>query len=126
MAKSAVANPPARPETTEAEIDQLLHPGRFYDRPSDVAADALLTIEERRAILSSWASDACAVEAAPELRINTAGKVVRWDEIMDALRMLDRGDAAKSSRLYARTPWRLRRWRTRASGESNQGSPAAL
>ena len=34
----------------------------------------------------------CAIEAAPDLRINNAGKVVRWDEIMDALRMLDRHD----------------------------------
>lgn len=38
MAKSAVATiGPARPETTEADLDQLLHPSRFYNRPSDVA-----------------------------------------------------------------------------------------
>ncbi|MGE5165866.1 MAG: hypothetical protein ACM3IH_17825 [Sphingobacteriales bacterium] len=43
-----------------------------------------------RAILASWASDACALEAAPELRINASGSVVRWDDIMDALRILDR------------------------------------
>lgn len=28
--------------------------------------------------------------AAPELRVNTAGSAVRWDDIMDALRSLDR------------------------------------
>jgi hypothetical protein len=108
------------------DLDALLHPAQAFAHPIDVVRDNDLTLNEKRAILASWASDACAVEAAPELRVNTAGKVVHWDEIMDALRMLDRGDAAKSSRLYARTPWRLRRWRTRASGESNQGSPAAL
>ena len=58
---------------SDAEIDQLLHPSRFYERPADVVVDDLLTVDERRAILSSWASDACAV-----------------DEIMDALVQLER------------------------------------
>jgi hypothetical protein len=103
MAKSAVANPPARPETTEAEIDQLLHPGRFYDRPSDVAADALLTIEERRAILSSWASDACAVHSTPALRqAPFAAEPVTFDEIMDALLSLDRQGQPGSGRSIER------------------------
>jgi hypothetical protein len=52
----------------DAEVDQLLHPARHYARPKDVVADELLTIDERRAILSSWASDACAVESNPPLR----------------------------------------------------------
>src|SRR5512144_2985573 len=80
------------------DLDALLHPAKAFAHPIDVVRDNDLTLNEKRAILASWASDACAVEAAPELRISTAGKVVRWDEIMDALRMLDRGDAAKSSR----------------------------
>ena len=56
-----------------------------------------LTLNEKRAILASWASDACAVEAAPELRSITSGNMVRWDGIMDALKALDeeRGYAAK-------------------------------
>jgi hypothetical protein len=41
----------------EPEIDQLLHPSRFYARPTDVVVDQLLTVDERRAILSSWAYD---------------------------------------------------------------------
>jgi hypothetical protein len=52
----------------DPEINQLLHPSRFYARPTDVVADQLLTVDERRAILSSWASDACAVESNPALR----------------------------------------------------------
>jgi hypothetical protein len=60
----------------------------------DVVRDADLTLNEKRAILASWASDACAVEAAPDLRANASGSAARWDEIMDALRILD-GEAEK-------------------------------
>ena len=75
----------------DPEINQLLHPSRFYPRPSDVVADQLLTVDERRAILSSWASDACAVESNPALRQPPQAKTpVTFDEIMDALLQLDR------------------------------------
>ena len=56
----------------------------------EVVHDPDLTLNEKRAILSSWASDACALEAAPELRATHSGAIVRWDDIMDALRQLDR------------------------------------
>jgi len=72
------------------DLDALLHPARAFAHPMDVVRDADLTLNEKRAILASWASDACAVEAAPELRVNTSGAVVRWDDVMDALRILDR------------------------------------
>jgi hypothetical protein len=79
------------PSPSDAEVDQLLHPGRFYARPADVVADELLTIDERRAILSSWASDACAVESNPPWRRPPlASAPVTFDEIMDALVQLDR------------------------------------
>ena len=71
------------------DLDALLHPARAFAHPSDVVRDPDLTLNEKRAILASWASDACAVEAAPELRMGMAGNVVRWDDIMDALRTLD-------------------------------------
>jgi hypothetical protein len=76
------------------DLDTLLHPASAFVHPMDVVRDADLTLNEKRAILASWASDACAVEAAPDLRANASGRVVRWDEIMDALRILDR-EAAK-------------------------------
>jgi hypothetical protein len=76
------------------DLDALLHPARAFAHPMDVVRDADLTLNEKRAILASWASDACAVEAAPDLRTNASGRVVRWDEIMDALRILD-GHAAQ-------------------------------
>jgi hypothetical protein len=71
------------------DLDTLLHPASAFGHPMEVVQDADLTLNEKRAILASWASDACAVEAAPDLRANASGCVVRWDDIMDALRILD-------------------------------------
>lgn len=71
------------------DLDALLHPARAFAHPMDVVRDADLTLKEKRAILASWASDACAVEAAPDLRVSSSGNAVRWDDIMDALRTLD-------------------------------------
>ena len=86
-----------------AEIDDLLHPGRRYDRPADVLMDTTLTMAQRRAILSSWASDACAVPSAPPLRrapFSTA--TVSFDEIMDALLEIDRMERAQMPKRDAR------------------------
>ncbi|MBV9348132.1 MAG: hypothetical protein JO245_09165 [Pseudolabrys sp.] len=91
------------------EIDQLLHPARAFERPSQVVNDIDLTLNEKRAILASWASDACAVEASPELRETPDGALVKYDEIMEALRMLD-GEAAKKTD-YGRLMKRARRIR---------------
>ena len=75
---------------TSAEIDALLHPARQYQLPAEVLADPSLTLSERRAILSSWASDACAVESVPALRrAPFAVRPVTFDEVMDALVHLD-------------------------------------
>ena len=71
------------------DLDDLLHPARAFAHPMDVVGDPDLTLNEKRAILASWASDACSVEATPELRFTTKGGLVRWDDIMDALRTLD-------------------------------------
>lgn len=68
----------------------LLHPAGAFAHPSDVVRDADLTLNEKRAILASWASDACAVESAPALRARADGPVVRFDDVMDALRILDK------------------------------------
>ena len=71
-------------------LDELLHPANAFEHPSEVVGDPDLTINEKRAILASWASDACAMEAAPELRKGPRDSPVRFDDIMDALRTLDR------------------------------------
>lgn len=103
------------------DIDALLHPANAFSHPVDVVHDRDLTLNEKRAILAAWASDACAIEAAPELRINGAGNVVRFDDIMDALRLLDR-EVAKAH-VDVETLRRARkRWRPRTGGGFDQGT----
>ena len=77
-------------EPLGAELERLLQPARYFRHPSDVVGDATLTTAEKRAILSSWASDACAIESMPALRqIPASGRVVKFDEVIDALQELD-------------------------------------
>jgi hypothetical protein len=72
------------------DLDTLLHPAQAFEHPSEVVNDHDLTLNEKRAILASWASDACAIEAVPTLRYLPGGKrPVPFDEVMDALGMLD-------------------------------------
>ncbi len=87
-------------------LDYLLRPAGAFRTPMEVVNDPDMTVQEKRAILASWASDACAVEAAPDLRRPTPGPLVRFDEIMDALKRLDGEDAGKS-----RIIKRVRRWK---------------
>src|SRR5258708_4418255 len=77
-------------EPLGAELERLLQPTRYFQHPRDVVRDAALTTAEKRAILSSWASDACAVESMPALRqILGSGQVVKFDDMIDALQELD-------------------------------------
>lgn len=89
------------------DFDALLHPAKAFACPMDVIRDLDLTLNEKRAILASWASDACAVEAAPELRQAAAGPPVKFDEIMEALKTLD-AEAATSTN-YGKLMNRARR-----------------
>jgi hypothetical protein len=74
----------------DIDLNRLLHPAAAFDRPSDVLNDPDLTRAEKRAILSSWASDACAVESEPAYRrLPGTRHVVTFDEIIEALRSLD-------------------------------------
>lgn len=83
----------------DAEMELVLHPGRAYERPGEVVADTRLSLTERRAILSSWASDACAVESNPLLRQPPCSSApVTFGEIMDALAELDRIDRNREGR----------------------------
>ena len=61
----------------------------------EVANDPDLTTQEKRAILASWASDACAVEAAPVLRQPVGTGPIKFDDILDALKKLDGEVAAR-------------------------------
>src|SRR6187551_1029541 len=70
------------PRSTASPLSSIHH-------PSEVVADAELTLNEKRAILASWASDACALDGLPELRRGRT-RPIPFDEIMEALRSLDR------------------------------------
>ena len=104
-------------------LDELLHPARAFRYPSDVLADGDFTTNEKRAILASWVSDACAVEAAPELRTPTDGPPVKFDDIMDALKALDREVAKQPG--YGRLINRARRVRDLYRGSGGTSSPFA-
>jgi hypothetical protein len=71
------------------DVRRLLSPANAFAHPMDVVEDRDLTLTEKRAILASWASDACAIEAAA-LREPDDGKRIRFDDVRDALRELDR------------------------------------
>lgn len=105
------------------DLDALLHPAAAFLHPDQVVNDPDLTLNEKRAILASWASDACAVEAAPGLRHNAGGKVVPFDAIMDALRALDRQQAATADAARYRRATRWTRVLGRRRGRDDQGSP---
>ena len=112
------------------DLDALLHPANAFAHPMDVVRDEDLTLNEKRAILASWASDACAIEAAPDLRVTSSRSVVRWDDIMDALRTLDKEteNYAKPLPHYKRVLARkdaglLGMRRPRGRNRNDQGAP---
>jgi hypothetical protein len=103
------------------DLNELLHPAQAFESPSAVLEDADLTVNEKRAILASWASDACAVEAAPDLRAAPSGRLVRFDEIMEALRALDKEvNGANYRRVLRRRQILGRRSRESAGGAALQ------
>jgi hypothetical protein len=82
-------------------IDRLLNPSQHFARPEDILRDGTLGLQEKRAILASWASDACAVESMPALRQPPGtSQPVSFDAIMNALRHLDAvaGDVVANER----------------------------
>ncbi len=106
------------------DLDDLLHPAQAFEHPDEIVNDPDLTLNEKRAILASWASDACAVEAAPALRCAPGGRrPVGVDEILEALRSLDRAAAeGENTRSWLRRKIRRRSiFLRRPSGDSSQG-----
>ena len=96
------------------DLDTLLHPASAFVH-MDVVRDADLTLNEKRAILASWASDACALEAAPDLRTNASGQPVRWDDITMHFASL----TAKQISMGSLFPTTNECWRKRAPVCSN-------
>lgn len=109
---------------SEFDLDSLLHPAQAFCHPSEVVNDPDLTLNEKRAILASWASDACAIEAAPALRKSPAGAPVSFDDVMDALRALDQLEPnLQVSSRWRRVVQRNRLFGRDRRGRTEQGSP---
>jgi hypothetical protein len=75
------------------DLDALLDPARAFAHPSDVVNDPDLTLREKRAILSGWARRACAAQATPAPLRPADATPVHYDDVVDALRALDRRSA---------------------------------
>jgi hypothetical protein len=89
-------------EPFDVELDTFLHPAMAFEHPRDVVNDPDLTLKEKRAILASWASDACAV--APALRCVPGTECpVPVDEVLEALRALDKQANATDTARYRRS-----------------------
>jgi hypothetical protein len=102
------------------DLDSLLHPAQAFESPANVVSDPDLTLNEKR--LASWASDACAVEAVPSLRRAPGGKTVSFDEVMEALRVLDRqSQQADGGARYRRALRRERLSQRSRSGDDDPG-----
>jgi hypothetical protein len=87
-------------------FDDLLNPAAAFARPSDVVNDPDLTLNEKRAILASWASDARAAEENPLLRLSDGGATASWDEVMTALKELDlRAAKSPTARIASEAFW---------------------
>lgn len=99
------------------ELDSLLDPSSAFGHPSEVVNDPDLTINEKRAILSAWASDACASEVAPHMRSAATRGLVPWDDIIDALRSLDKQGDSLPKRCRPKPRWRKSSGSTGESGQ---------
>jgi len=77
-------------DRTDNNVEAFFHPVSHYESPDDVLNDARLSTNEKRVILSSWASDMYVVESHPTLR-EVPGILHRLclDEILSALKQLD-------------------------------------
>ncbi|MFJ6322243.1 MULTISPECIES: hypothetical protein [unclassified Rhizobium] len=71
----------------------LLHPAEHFGHPRDVLAADDIGDDEKHATPASWASDIFAIESIPALRLYPAtDKAVSYNEIIEALKTLDKHD----------------------------------
>jgi len=70
-------------------LNELLNPASAFEHPSEVVNDPDLTMYEKRALLSAWASYASATEATSNSRAGHLARV-SFDDIIVALRCLDK------------------------------------
>jgi hypothetical protein len=72
------------------EVNASFHPVSHYNSPDDILNDTALSTDEKRVILSSWASDMYVVDSHPSLReVPGIPHKLRLDDILAALKRLD-------------------------------------
>jgi hypothetical protein len=108
MSKQALA--PRDVSAFYLDLEIFLDPANAFGHPRDVLADCDLTIGEKRSILVIWAKQICAADAIPELP-TSAGSNVPFDDVIDAIRMIDRIESRAVS--IGHRPEKARRIRTR-------------
>jgi hypothetical protein len=100
---ATAATPKVRmpPCDLRAALDRGVRPAVGFQDPDDVVKDPHLTLNEKRAILCSWASDASAVQDEPRLRwlLGTIEPAPLAD-VLSALKRLDSwcGDGHRRAR----------------------------
>ena len=83
----------------QQHLDHTVIRVRHFAFPSEVLDDPSLTTEEQRALLSEWASDACAIPSFPNLRLLPGTNFpVTFATVMEALSELDRRIEEKARR----------------------------
>jgi hypothetical protein len=89
--------------------------GSMYQGPEEVLGETGLSVSEKRAILASWSSDLRALENFPELRRLPSGAVVELEQIVQALKALDR-EVSRGTAAVAGPPYERRRGRVLRGG----------
>jgi hypothetical protein len=114
---------------------QSVHPdpaAQVFGHPDDVVNDHRLAVQDKRALLASWASDANAVPHVPSLRQLPDGSIVKAADVLRALKALDEhGDIASAAkRSFAFWPGRFNRqsgalakWSRRTKGPDDDDDP---
>ncbi len=89
------------PCSLRTALERGVRPAVGFQNPDDVVKDPHLTFDDKREILSSWASDASAVQDEPHLRwlLGTV-EPVRLDEVREALRRLDAMQAGRDGGVH--------------------------
>ncbi|KMO40430.1 hypothetical protein VQ02_07905 [Methylobacterium variabile] len=100
LTHSGLMNPPGSQPASFEAWQALVAPGDVFRHPREVLAHPHLTSGEKRAVLASWASDACALENAPGLRClaGCRAEPVSVDTVLAVLAQLDREAIAVPAR----------------------------
>jgi hypothetical protein len=102
-------------------VEPIFYSISHYDSPDDVLHDAGLSIEEKRVILSSWASDMYVVESHPTLReIPGIPHKLHLKDILNALKRLDDDTDPPAPRGLAMRPPRFSKLDCKASVAAQQ------